>query len=285
MIRRTKFSEQAQKALLYLALLTYFVLVVYPMLWVLLSSFKVSSQVLNSRNPLFELPQPRFVGNYVKAWVEVHFSRYFFNSVFITAVSVLATLTIGSMAAYVLGTFPYRINPALTLYFLGGLMVPFQMGLIPLFFLVLKLGLFNTYTGLILLYTAGSLPFTIWVLTGFFASLPGSLAEAAEIDGASPFQVFWKVMLPLARPGLLTVAIFNFLGTWNEYFMALVFITEERLKTLPLGLASLSIQKQYDTDYGALFAGVVIVMLPTLLVYGLLQNYITKGITAGAVKA
>ncbi len=131
---------------------------------------------------------------------------------------------------------------------------------------------------------AASLPFTVFVLTSFFKTLPEELREAALIDGASEFTVFRNVMMPLAKPGLVTVAIFNFLGLWNEYLFALVFINTTELKTLPLGLASISMQAQYKSDFGLLFAGLVIVMVPTLVVYILLQQRLTKGITMGALK-
>src|SRR5262249_48761305 len=138
--------------------------------------------------------------------------------------------------------------------------------------------------GLILIYVAASLPFSIFVLTAFFRTLPGELREAALIDGASEWQVFKTVMMPIAKPGLITVAIFNFLGLWNEYLFALVFLNSDNLKTLPLGLASISIQAQYKSDFGLMFAGLVIVMLPTLFVYILLQEKLTKGVTLGALK-
>jgi ABC-type glycerol-3-phosphate transport system permease component len=163
-------------------------------------------------------------------------------------------------------------------------MVPTQLALVPLFFLVNAIHLLDTYTGLILVYIAFSLPFTIFVLTGFFRTLPHELAEAALIDGCTHPQAFWRVMLPIAKPGLVTAAIFNFLGIWNEYLFALVLISSERLRTLPLGLANLLMVTHYESNWGALFAGLVMVMIPTLVVYALLQGQLTKGITAGALK-
>jgi len=129
-----------------------------------------------------------------------------------------------------------------------------------------------------------SLPFTILLLTGFFKSLPGTLREAGIIDGCGEYGVFWHIMLPLSRPGLITAAIFNFLGIWNEYMFALVFVNSPEKKTLPLGLASVSMQAQYKTDFGLLFAGLVIVIIPTLFIYFILQRRLTRGITVGALK-
>jgi len=148
----------------------------------------------------------------------------------------------------------------------------------------LTVSLHDSHAGLILIYAAASLPFTVFVLTAFFRTLPNELREAALMDGASEYRVFSTVMMPLARPGLVTVAIFNFLGLWNEYLLGLVFLQSDGLKTLPLGLASISMQAQYKSDFGILFAGLVITMVPTLLVYIFLQERITKGITLGALK-
>jgi len=237
--------------------------------------------------------------NYRAAWVESHFSRFFFNSVWVTGWSLLGTLALASMAAYVLARFEFRGNRWLFMFFISGMMIPAQLLLIPVFFeyswlsdlgtqllspFGLRFQLYDSHFGLILLYIALSLPFTILVLSGFFKSLPGALREAAIMDGCGEYRTFWHVMLPLAKPGLITAAIFNFLGIWNEYIFALVFVNTPENKTLPLGLASVSIQAQYRTDFGLLFACLVIVVVPTLLVYVLLQRYLTEGITAGALK-
>jgi ABC-type glycerol-3-phosphate transport system permease component len=203
------------------------------------------------------------------------------------------------MAAYVLARFNFRGNRILFLYFLSGLMIPAQLVLVPLFFqfsymsewgswalapLGLELKLHDSLSGLIIIYIALSLPFTILVLTGFFKSLPGELRESAIMDGCGEYRAFWHIMLPLARPGLVTAAIFNFIGLWNEYLFALVFVNSPEKKTLPLGLASVSMQAQYKTDFGLMFAGLVIVIVPTLLVYIVLQRQLTRGITLGALK-
>jgi ABC-type glycerol-3-phosphate transport system permease component len=302
------------KRLLLYALLTIWLLaVVMPLLWVFASSFRSSREFVEdpfgipwlitgspyAENPGVETPVEAVVSNYQKAWVKSKFSRFFFNSVFVTSVSLLGILSVSAMAAYVLAKFTFRGNKLLLLYFISGLMIPAQLVLIPLFFqftaisrwgtsLLAPFGyevqLHDTFTGLITIYVALSLPFTILVLTGFFKSLPGTLREAGIIDGCSEFAVFRHVMLPLAKPGLVTAAIFNFLGIWNEYLFALVFINSDSHKTLPLGLAAVSIQAQYKTDFGLMFAGLVIVLLPTLFVYILLQRQLTRGITVGAMK-
>lgn len=239
------------------------------------------------------------ISNYRKAWVESNFSRFFFNSLWVTGWSLFGTLALAAMAAYVLARFEFRGNRWLFLFFISGMMIPAQLLLIPVFFefswlsdvgtrflepFGLRFQLYDSHFGLILLYIALSLPFTILVLSGFFKSLPGALREAAIMDGCGEYRTFWHVMLPLAKPGLITAAIFNFLGIWNEYIFALVFVNTPEKKTLPLGLASVSIQAQYKTDFGLMFAGLVIVVVPTLLVYVFLQRQLTQGITTGALK-
>jgi ABC-type glycerol-3-phosphate transport system permease component len=287
--------------------------VVFPMVWMLYTSAKSTQEIY--QNP-FGLPKlltsptaentAALAANYRKAWVDSHFSRYFLNSLKIVGISLALILLLGSMAAYVLARFDFLGRRLVYYVFVSGLLIPMQLILIPLFFQFSDMGealtglfappvramglgnltvsLHDSHAGLILIYVAASLPFTVFTLTAFFRTLPNEVREAAMMDGASEYRVFFSVMMPLARPGLITVAIFNFLGLWNEYLFGLVFLSSDRLKTLPLGLASISMQAQYKSDFGLLFAGLVIAMLPTLIVYIVLQEKLTKGITAGAIK-
>lgn len=301
--------HRLQKKVLFLLLLVWLAAVVLPVLWAGMSSLRSAQEFV--QNPfglpwLFTGNAPEGVDpvasmqeNYRKAWIESGFSKYFLNSVHVTTLSVFGVLALGSMAAYVLSRFAFFGSKLLFLYFLSGMMAPAQLLLVPLFFQVnevsewgswalrgvgLELRLYDSLSGLTLIYVALSLPFTILVLTGFFRNLPGEMREAGIIDGCSEYRVFWHIMLPLARPGLITAAIFNFLGIWNEYLFALVFINSSEKKTLPLGLASVSMQAQYKVDFGLMFAGLMIVMLPTLIIYILLQRRLTGGITVGALK-
>jgi ABC-type glycerol-3-phosphate transport system permease component len=297
----------------YAILLIWLAAVVFPMVWLLYTSAKSTQEIY--QNP-FGLPKlltspsaenaEALVANYRKAWVESHFSGYFLNSLKVVGLSLALILLLGSMAAYVLARFEFTGHRLIYYVFVSGLLIPMQLILIPLFFQFsdmsegltallappvralglgeLTVSLHDSHAGLILIYVAASLPFTVFTLTGFFRTLPNEVREAAMMDGASEYRIFFSVMMPLARPGLITVAIFNFLGLWNEYLFGLVFLSSDRLKTLPLGLASISMQAQYKSDFGLLFAGLVIAMLPTLAVYMILQEKLTKGITAGAIK-
>lgn len=265
----------------------YLVWTVYPLLWVLGSSFKDDRDIFERPFHLPWNPADFQGGNYLRVWLEEGFSSYFLNSVVVVALSLLLILTLGSLAAFGLSRFLHRLGPAVFWLFLGGLMLPAQLSMIPLFFQFQDWGLLNSRPALILTYAATGLPFAIFILTGFFRTLPKALYEAAVLDGCGKFQAFYHVMLPLARPGLLTVAIFQFIFIWKEYFFAFMFLSGakgEEVGTLPLGLARLAITSQYQTDYGLLFAGLAVVTLPLLLFYVFLQRYLVKGATAGAVK-
>ena len=302
------------RALTYAILGFWLIIVVLPIVWVFANSVRSSREFV--ANPFgvpwvvsgapdgaldADAPTPweSMASNYRTAWVDSHFGRYFINSILVTGASLLGILAFGAMAAYILGRFAFPGSGALYVYFISGMMIPAQLVLIPLFFqyttmsawgsavlrpLGYELQLHDSLFGLVVLYIALSLPFTILVLTGFFRTLPGTLREAGIIDGCSETGVFWHIMLPLARPGIVTAAIFNFIGLWNEYLFALVFVNSEAKRTLPLGLASISLQAQYKTDFGLLFAALVIVLVPTIVVYMILQRRLTSGITVGALK-
>lgn len=273
-----------KRALTYAGLWFYFLLTAGPLLWLLVTSLKPSREIFLSP---FAWPQSPSLENYRRAWEVGHFGGYFGNSLSLTLTTVLFTLILSAPAAYVLARFRFKGASALSFYFLAGLMVPIQLAVVPLFFQMKWLGLLNSRTGLFLVYLATSLPFAIFLLVGFFRSLPDSLREAALLDGADEGQVFWRIFFPLARPGLATVAIITFLGVWNEYLVAFTLLSgqgAETVKTLPLGLANLTIVGQFRTDFGIIFAGVVIVMLPTLAAYVSLERSLTQGLTAGANK-
>lgn len=290
----------------YLCLCLWFVAVVTPFLWVIQTSTRSTQEIFRSPFGWPENFWESLKTNYSNAWVKSHFSDYFLNSIIVVSSSLLILFLVACPAAYVLARYKARWTRWLLVYFLCGMMVPVQLLLVPLFFQYkdwsdaltrwlepvfvsmgqphLVVSMTDSHPGLVLLYVSLSLSFTIFVLTSFFRTLPTELYEAAIIDGCSERRAFYNIMLPLAKPGVVTVGIFNFLGLWNEYFLALVFINSEQYKTLPLGLASVSIQANYRSDFGLLFAGLVIVMLPTLVVYMILQRYLVQGITMGALK-
>ncbi|MBT7369824.1 MAG: carbohydrate ABC transporter permease [Gammaproteobacteria bacterium] len=285
MIQKTS-SVSLVKASIYLVLLSYLGVVTYPMFWLLYTSLKTDREIFLAP---FSLPDWANLQweNFSRAWTLGHFGDYFLNSTLLTIATVVLSLLFSAMAAYALSRFAFRGARPIFFYFLAGLMIPLQLAIVPLFFQMKDMQLLNSRLGLLLVYVAFGMPFAIFILTGFFRSLPSSLHESALMDGAGELRAFWSIMLPLARPGLITVGIFTFLGTWNEFFMAFMFLSGEgsqELRTLPLGLANITIVSQYRSDWGMAFAGLVLMMVPTLAVYGLLQRHLTKGITVGALK-
>lgn len=268
------------------ALLGYSAWLVFPMVWVGYSSLKGDEAIL--RDPL-ALPSAGSLalGNYARAWSQAHFGAYVLNSAAVTVASVALIVALGAMAAYALARFTHPAGRIAFGLILAGLTIPAQLAIVPLFFELRSVGLLNSRAGLVLVYTANGLPFSVFILAGFFRSLPRSLYEAAVVDGCGEFSAFWRVLLPLAKPGLVTVAIFQFIGIWREYFYAFMLVSGDAAgsaRTLPLGLANLSIAAEYRTEYGMLFAGIILVTLPILLVYVALQRQIVRGIAAGALK-
>lgn len=255
--------------------------VVVPLGWVLLSSFKPAAEILGAPWALPSAPKP---ANYAKAWGEAGIGRAFLNSLLVTLATLAVLLPTGAMAAYVLAKYAFPGRRILQTGFLAGMMFPHFLVVVPLFLILRDLKLLDTLTGLTIVYVAYSLSFTIFVLTGFFETLPDELAEAAMLDGCGHAGTFWRVMLPLAKPGLIVVAIFNAIGLWNEYGLALVLLPSAGNATLPLGIANLTVTQQYQSDWGALFAGLVIVMLPVLAVYWIFRDRIHDTMLAGAVK-
>ena len=272
--------------IIFTVLAGYLVWVVYPMLWVAYSSFKTDEAIFRDAFALPALDGLQ-TDNYTRAWSEARFGDYFLNSIIVTVASVTLIVLLGAMTAYALARFYHPLGRGVFWVFLAGLMIPVQLSIVPLFFELRAMGLLNSRAGLVLVYTANGLPFAIFILAGFFKSLPRSLYEAAVVDGCSEASAFWRVLLPLAKPGLVTVAIFQFIGIWKEYFFAFMFTSGDGgagVRTLPLGLANLSITSQYRSDYGMLFAGLVIVTIPILIVFIALQKHLVKGVTAGALK-
>lgn len=273
--------QLASHSLVNFSLAFWAIIVILPMVWLVYSSFKTDQEIFFEP---WALPATLQWGNFERAWVSAYIGRYFVNSLLVVIPALVLTLALSSMTAYVLARFRFLGNRALFYMFMAGMLFPIFLALVPLFFLAKELQLLNSYLGLCLVYTAYSLPFTIFFLTGFFKTLPSELHEAALIDGANEYQVFFRVMLPLAQPGLVAMAIFNFLGMWNQYILPLVLMSERDKYVLPQGLSFLLHQQYYKSDWSALFAALTIIMMPTLAVYVVFQSQIQKGVTVGALK-
>ncbi|MFF2331464.1 MULTISPECIES: carbohydrate ABC transporter permease [unclassified Streptomyces] len=262
-------------------LIIWAILVVLPLLWAVMSSFKTDDSILSTP---WALPDQLHLDNWSRAWSQAHMSDYFFNTVVVVGCSLVGTLLLGSMAAYVLARFDFPGNRFIYYLFIGGMSFPIILALVPLFFVMNNVGLLNTRHGLILVYIAYSLPFTVFFLTSFFRTLPSSVAEAAMLDGASHTRTFFQVMLPMAKPGLISVGIFNFLGQWNQYMLPTVLNTDPGHRVLSQGLVELANSQGYKGDWSGLFAGLVMAMLPVLAAYIVFQRQVVAGLTAGALK-
>jgi N-acetylglucosamine transport system permease protein len=259
-------------------------LVTMPLLWALMSSLKDDKDIFTSP---WSLPSHMHLhfDNWSRAWNQGHMGRFFLNSVIVVGGSLVGTMLLGAMAAYVLARFEFPGNRFIYYLFVSGMAFPIILALVPLFFVMKNMGLLGTFQGLILVYIGYSLPFTVFFLTGFFRTLPSSVAEAALIDGASHTRTFFQVMLPMAKPGMISVGIFNFLGQWNQYLLPAVLNTSDPDNgVLPQGLVALAANQGYKGDWSGLFAGLVMAMLPILAVYIIFQRQVQSGLTAGAVK-
>jgi N-acetylglucosamine transport system permease protein len=271
-------------------LLVWGLLTTLPLLWAIVSSFKTNSEFLSEP---WGLPAVARLDNFARAWTVANIGQYFVNSVIVVVISVPLTMLFGAMAAYVLSRYTFPGNRLIYFVFVGGLIFPVFLALVPLFFVVRNtgnlplvgefLGL-NSLLSLALVYVAFSMPFTVFFLTAFFRTQPTSVAEAAIVDGCSHFGLFFRVMLPMAKPGLISIGLFNVLGHWNQYVLPVVLMNDPDKKVLAQGLASLAINQGYRGDWTALFAGLVIALVPVLVVYILFQKQVQAGLTAGVLK-
>ncbi|MED4584794.1 carbohydrate ABC transporter permease [Brevibacillus choshinensis] len=267
------------RAVQYVIAYLFMLVALYPIALMIASSFKTNMEIF--ANPL-SLPSTFHFETYQKLWEAVPFADFLWNSIFVSGMSVLMITVFSAMAAFYLARFSFKWTAALYFFFLLGLMIPIKLGIVPLFILMKNLGLLNSLWSLILIYTASGIPIAVFILTGFFRTLPVELEEAARIDGCSNFQVFWRVLLPLIRPALATVVIINFIHAWNDFFFPLIFIQKETLKTIPVGMMVLF--GEYETDWSLLFAGLTLSALPMIGVFLLASRQFMEGLTAGAVK-
>jgi N-acetylglucosamine transport system permease protein len=272
---------------IYILLSVWAVIVIYPMAWTMFSALRTDKEILFTP---WGMPTELHFENFVRAWSKAQIGAFFGNTLMVVIPSLIFTLLFSSMIAYVIARYDFRGKRFVYYMLMAGMMFPIFLALVPLYFIMNFLGIRNTFHGLILVYIAFSLPFTVFFMVGFFKTLPKELLEAAIIDGASHTEAFFKVMLPLAQPGLVTMAIFNFLGQWNQFILPTLLMDNTGLAegqtnyVLSQGLYFLQIQQNYKNDWSGMFAAVTLVMIPTLVVYVVFQEKIEKGLTVGALK-
>lgn len=268
-------------ALRYIPLILWVVFWAAALGWIVLASLSTTKEIFSNKllNSGFHFE------NYINAWKTNNVSNYFANSIAATSVSCALIVVISAPAAYVLAKKTF-LGKKLTLNsFVVGMSVPQVMLIIPIYIWFVKADMVGHITTLVILYTTLNIPYTVFFLTSFFATVPSSLAEAALMDGCTETKAMWKIMIPMASPGIITVTIFNFMNIWNEYFIALIFANgNDKIRTLSMGLQNMITSMTYTGDWAGLFASVMIVFLPTFILYLFLSEKIVAGITGGGVK-
>ena len=250
--------------------------------WIVAASLSTSPEIMQGKALKFETGL--HFENYVRAWSANSISVFFLNSLMYAICAMVGSILISAPAAYVLARFVFKGNLVIKSSFITAMSIPQIMVVLPLFSMATRAHLSGSKILLILLYIGMQIPYTTTFLLAWFSNLSRVYEEAAAIDGCSPMKTFWKIMLPLAQPGIVTVGIFNFMNVWNEYFLSLIFASSEKNMSVGPGLKSVLTSMQYTGDWGGLFAAVVIVFLPTLLLFILLSKMIIGGITNGGVK-
>ncbi|GAA0792199.1 carbohydrate ABC transporter permease [Clostridium sp. AF19-22AC] len=289
-MKKSKFK--ASRVVVYILLIVLAISIIVPVGWVFLASIKENSEFYG--NP-WTLPKGFYFQNFVDAFSKAKMGDYFLNSIIVTVLALLLLLVVALPSAYVLARYKFRGSKFLNVMFMGGLFINVNYIVVPIFLMLVDgdkmlkqlFGsgfLINNRFMVALIYAATALPFTIYLLSGFFVSIPKDYEEAAFVDGSGYFHTMVKIMMPMARPSIITIILFNFLSFWNEYIISMTLLTEKELKTLPVGLMQLMQAQKSAANYGRLYAGLIIVMLPTLILYILVQKKLTQGMSLGGLK-
>lgn len=285
-------SDKLYKGFIYVVLIALAVIILIPVLWAFMASVKQDSEFYG--NP-WALPLGIHLQNFADAWLKAKMGSFMLNSVLVTAMALGLLLIVALPASYVLSRFKFRGNAILNMMFMAGLFINVNYIVVPIF-LMLNNGdkalrgilghpvLLNNLFVLAVVYAAMSLPFTIYLMSGYFKSLPKEFEEAASVDGAGNFRTMVQIIMPMAKPSIVTVILFNFLSYWNEYIISMTLLTKPTFKTLPVGLMNLMAAQKSAVQYGQMYAGLVLVMLPTLIIYILVQKKLTQGMTMGGLK-
>lgn len=276
---KEKQKKTIKNILLYIVLIIFGTLNIYPLIWMIMTSFKTNKEISAGT---FAMPTSFNFQNYINAWKTAKMGTYFYNSIIITLISIILTIIVGTMASYIIARFKFKLNNFVYVIFVFGMLIPIHTVLVPLFIQIRSLNLYNTRSALIFPYIAFGLPTTIYILTSFIKAFPNEIEESAIIDGCSIPVLFVKIILPMCRPAIATVTILNFLNNWNEFAFALVLISKDKFKTLPIGLVNFV--GAYTRDYSQMMSALTIAVIPTIIIYLLLQEYIIKGMTQGAIK-
>lgn len=280
------------KVMIYIPLILLTITIIVPVGWVFMASIKENVEFY--RNP-WALPAGVYLQNFVDAWTTADMGSYMINSAIVTALGLLILIVVALPASYVLSRFKFFGNGFLNTLIMAGLFINVNYIVVPIFLMLSEADTFlrktigepfflNNIVILALVYAATALPFTIYLLVGYFKTVAKDYEEAAYVDGAGYFRTMVQIIIPMAKPSIITVILFNFLSFWNEYIISMTLLTKPELKTLPVGLMNLMAAQKSAVQYGQMYAGLVIVMLPTLILYMLVQKQLTEGMTVGGLK-
>ena len=278
-ISATSTKSKVVQVIIYVFLTLLAVIYIAPLLWVVITSLKDDSTLMLSP---WAMPDKLMFENYTFAWTAGNLGRATLNSFIVCSITLILSMLFGAMAAYAIAILRWKLAKLTLTYFLIGMMVPVHCVLIPLFIQFSKLKMSNSLIGIIIPYITFSLPITIYILVGFFEGIPRELFESACIDGCSVYKMFGTVALPLAKTGFMVTGLMSFVNNWNELLLAMVFISNEAKKTLPVSLTKFV--GPYNTNYCQMFAAIVLAIIPTIIVYCMFSNQIVDGLTQGAVK-
>lgn len=277
--KRSIMTEHVRMAILYVILAIFLITCIYPIIWMLVNSFKTTDELFANT---WGLPKEFTLKNYYNALVKNHMLTYFGNSVLVSVISVGLILILSLLAAYGVTRLRWKWGPLMMKVFLLGLMVPAYGSIIPLYSMFMKMGILNQYVAVIIPHVTFGLATAIFILSGFFASIPAALEEAAIIDGCSVWTAFCRVVCPLVAPGVVTVAVISFVSVWNDLLFSQIFLNDKA--KMPLAIGLMEFQGMYSTDHAGMIAAVVITVIPVIIVYTILHKYIIEGMIAGAVK-
>jgi len=264
---------------LLLFVIVYTVLAGGPFLWVAAMSLRTTPEIFASP---YALPSRMHWEKFVDAWTKSNYGTYFWNSVIVVVTAVVVLTVVGAMVAHCLARYRFRGNRLIRFVMLSGLILPPQLLILSLFQILLEYGLYNTLTGLILVYIAGHIAMTVYILEGFFAQIPQDLFDAARMDGYGDFEIFWRITLPIGLPAIFTTVTLNFIILWNEFLYAVCLLTEDNKRTLPLGI--MHFMGSHQLDIGMLATGLMIAIAPVILLYAFFSETMIKGMTAGAIR-
>jgi len=268
-----------KRAPLLIVLILYTTVTGGPFLWVTAMSLRTTAEIFDSR---YALPTIWHWSKFADAWTKANYGTYFWNSTIVVVSAVALVTLIGAMAAHCLARYHFRGSRLVRFVILSGMILPPQLLILSLFQIMLNYGLYNSLLGLVIVYVATQLAMTVYILEGYFTQIPQDLFDAAQIDGYSQFEIFWRITLPIGLPAIFTAVILNFILLWNEFLYAVVLLTDDDKRTLPLGL--MRFMGGHQLDIGMIATGLMISIVPVLLIYAVTSETMIKGMTAGAVR-